>query len=90
MVRSIGREELEQRKVEEAAALLAEMVDGLRRHPSNQMASVAREALAELRPHVESALETLETIERDRDLTERERGLYHAFTMLLAVREQIR
>jgi hypothetical protein len=86
MVRSIGREQVEQQKIEEAAALLAEMVDGLRRHPSNQMASAAREALMDLRPHAEAALETLETIERDRELTDRERDLQHAFKMLLAVR----
>ena len=90
MVRSVGREEFAQQRIEDAAALLAEMVDGLRRHPSNQMASAAREALADLRPHVEAALEKLETIERGRDLTDRERDLQHAFKMLLTVRRQTR
>jgi hypothetical protein len=42
----------------------------------------------ELRPHAEAALETLETIERDRDLTDRERDLRHVFKMLLAVRRR--
>jgi hypothetical protein len=83
---SVERNEPEQ-KVEEAAALLAEMVDGLRRRPSEQMGAAAREALMDLRPHVEAALETLETIERDRDFTDRERDLQHAFRMLLAVRK---
>ena len=69
---------------------MAEMVEGLRRHPSNQMASAAREALADLRPHVEAALEKLETIERGRDLTDRERDLRHAFKMLQTVRRQPR
>ena len=90
MVSSVGREEVAQQKIEEAAALLAEMVDGLRRHPSNQLASAASKALVDLRPHVEAALETLETIERDRHLTDRERDLYHAFKMLLAARRQTR
>ncbi len=88
MVRSVGRERVEQQKIEEVAALLAETVDCLQRHPSDQMASAARAALMELRPHVEAALETLETIERDRDLTDRERDLRHAFKMLLAVRRR--
>ena len=69
---------------------MAEMVDGLQRHPSNQMASAAREGLADLRPYVEAALEKLETIERGRDLTDRERDLHHAFKMLLTVKRQPR
>jgi hypothetical protein len=84
MVRSAGG--VERQKIEEVAALLAEMVDGLRRHPSDQLVPAAREALADLRPHAEAALETLETIERDRELTDRERDLQHAFKMILAVR----
>src|SRR3712207_9335028 len=86
MVRSVGRERVEQQKIEEAAALLAEMVDGLQRHPSDQLASAARAALMELRPHVEAGLEALETIEQGRDLTDRERDLRHAFKMLLDTR----
>jgi hypothetical protein len=86
MVRSAGR--VERQKIEEVAALLAELVDGLRRRPSDQMVSAAREALMDLKPHAEAALEALETIERGRELTDRERDLKHAFKMLLAVRRQ--
>jgi hypothetical protein len=80
----VGGEEAEQqRRVEEAAALLVETLDSLRRRPSDQMGTAAREALLDLRPHVEAALETLETVEERRALTERERDLQHAFKMLL-------
>ena len=89
MVRSVGRERVEQQKIEEAAALLAETVDGLQPYPSDQIASAAREALMDLRPHVEAALETLETIEQGRDLTDRERDLRHAFKMLLDTRKHL-
>jgi hypothetical protein len=85
--RSVGGEEVEkQQRVEEAAALLVETLDDLRRRPSDQMGPAAREALLDLRPHVEAALETLETVEERRALTDRERDLRHAFKMLLAAR----
>jgi hypothetical protein len=80
---------VEHQKIEEAAALLEETLDSLRRHPSDQMASAAREALMDLGPHVEAALETLETIEQGRDLTDRERALQHAFKMLLDTRKHL-
>jgi hypothetical protein len=88
MVSSIGREEVAQQKIEEAAALLERVIDGLRRHPSEQMAAAAHEALMDLRPHVEAALEALEDIEEHRNLTDREQDLQHAFKMLLAVRRR--
>jgi hypothetical protein len=84
MVSSVEREEADQQqRVEEAAALFVGSLNSLRRHPSDQMASAARESLLDLRPHVEAALQTLETIEGRRDLTDRERDLKHAFKMLL-------
>jgi hypothetical protein len=88
MVGSVSREEVEQQRVEEAAALLTQLTDSLRRHPSEQMASAARKAMMDLKPHVKAALEALEYIEWDRDLTDRERDLQHAFNMLLAVKRQ--
>ena len=87
--RSAGPEELELRqRVDRAAKLLTEVVESLRRHPSDQMASAAREALIDLRAPFEKALEALEEIERRRDLTDTERDLRHAFKMLLAARRQ--
>jgi hypothetical protein len=84
-LRSAGREELDlQERVDAAAMLLTEMIDSLRRHPSDQLAPAAREALIDLRSPLEKALEALEDIERRRDLTDREEDLRHAFKMLLA------
>jgi hypothetical protein len=84
-LRSAGREELDlQERVDAAATLLTEMIDSLRRHPSDQLAPAAREALIDLRSPLEKALEALEDIERRRDLTDREEDLRHAFKMLLA------
>jgi hypothetical protein len=85
MAGNVEREELEQ-KIEDAAALLTQMVDGLRRRPSDQMQVAAREALTDLRPSVEAAIEALEEIKDHRELSDRERDLEHAFKMLLAVR----
>ncbi len=83
----VVREELEQeQRVEEAAALLVETVDSLQRCPPDRMEAAAREALIDLRSHLEEALETLEDIERDRELTDRERDFQHAFRMLLEAR----
>jgi hypothetical protein len=83
----VGREELEQQQtVDEAAALLVETLDRLRRQPSDQMGTAAREALMDLRPRVEAALEALEYIEEQRDLTDRESDLQPAFKMLLDAR----
>jgi hypothetical protein len=74
MVRSIGREEVAHQKIEEAAALLEGVIDGLRRRPSEQIASAAHEALMDLRPHVEAVLEALEDIEEHRHHTDREKA----------------
>ena len=81
-----GEEAEQQRRVEEAAALLVETLDNLRRRPSDQMGAAARVALLDLRPHVEAALETLESVEERRALTDRERELQRAFKMLLVAR----
>ncbi len=87
--RSAGREELDLReRVDGAAKLLTEMIDGLQWHPPDQIASAAREALIDLRSPLEKALEALEDIERRRDLADRERDLQHAFRLLLAARSQ--
>ena len=87
--RSASREELELRqRVDRAAKLLTERIESLRRHPPDQMASAAREALIDLRAPFEKALEALEDIERRRDLTDAERDLRHAFKMLLAARSR--
>ena len=83
----MAREELEQeRRVEEAAALLVETLDSLQHCPPDRMEAAAREALTDLRSHLEEALETLEDIERERELTDRERDFQHAFRMLLEAR----
>ena len=82
--RSAGREELDlHERVDAAANLLTEMIDGLRRHPSDQMASAAREALTDLRSPIERALEALDVLEGRRGLTDREQDLRHAFKMIL-------
>ena len=47
------------------------------------MEAAAREALTGLRSHLEEAPETLEDIEGDRELTDREWDFEHAFGMLL-------
>jgi hypothetical protein len=87
MIGSAEQEELEQnQKIEEAAALLTEMVESLQRRPSEKIQLAAREALMDLTPHVEAALEALEEIEEHRELTDRERDLKYAFKMLLEVR----
>ena len=83
----VAREELEQeQRVEEAAALLVERVDGLQQCPPDQMEAAACEALIDLSSHLEEALEALEDIEGDRELTDRERDFQHAFRMLLEAR----
>lgn len=81
-----GEELEQQQRVKEAAALLTETAHSLRRRPSDRMQVAAREALMDLKPHVEAALETLRNIEERRDLTDRERDLQRAFKMVLEAR----
>ena len=75
-------------RVDAAAKLLTEMIDGLRRHPPDQMASAAREALTDSRAPLERALEALDVLERRRGLTDREQDLRHAFKVILVAGSQ--
>ncbi len=62
--KSARREELDlNERADAAARLLKEIIDGLWRHPSDQMASAAREALIDLRAPLEIALEALDVLE---------------------------
>ncbi len=65
--------------------LLTETVDSLQRRPPDHIASTAREALENLKPLLEEAMEELKDIERRRDLTEEEHSQRYAFKMLLAI-----
>jgi hypothetical protein len=83
--KSMEQEDIElQRKVERAEAALIETVEDLMRYPPERKTAASSEALSQLRPHVETALEALETIERRRSLTEEECVRRKAFKMLLA------
>jgi hypothetical protein len=86
--RSLGREVEQQRSIEEAAALLEDTVNSLRRCPPDQMDASMRQDLMDLRPYLDAAMEALEDIERRRELTDRERNLQRAFKMLLEVRRR--
>jgi excisionase family DNA binding protein len=81
-------ESLHQRPVEKVEELLRETVDDLLSHSSqgHQVEARAREALSELRPRVEAALEALELVEGHRGLTDEERLRQGAFKRLLAAR----
>ena len=86
--RSLGRDVEQQRSIEEAAALLEDTVNSLRRCPPDQMDASMRQDLMDLRPYLDAAMEALEDIERRRELTDRERNLQRAFKMLLEVRRR--
>jgi hypothetical protein len=74
-------------KAEKTNAFLVETVERLsRRCPAHLVGMTALEALMDLGPHLQDALVALTDIERDRDLTDKERGLQHAFKILLTVR----
>jgi excisionase family DNA binding protein len=79
-------ESLHQRPVEKVEELLRETVDDLLSHSSqgHQVEARAREALSELRPHAEAALEALELVEGHRGLTDEEWARQRAFKRLLA------
>jgi hypothetical protein len=67
----VAREEPErEQRVEEAAALLVARVDSLQRCPPDQIEAAGREALIGLRSRLEEAIDALEDIEGDRELTE--------------------
>ena len=78
-------EEVElRRKVERAVAAAIETVEDLMRYPPEHKKAAGNEALLELRPHVEAALEALESIEGRRSPTEEEYLRWKAFKTLLA------
>ena len=66
-----------------AEVLLRTTVDKLLRCPAEHKEAATREALAKLRPHLEVALEALETIGRTRGLNDELIAKREAFMMLL-------
>ena len=68
-------------RIEEAKASLTRTADALMRSP--EVRAAGREALMRLRPQALKALGALETIERQRVLTDEECALQRAFEMLL-------
>ena len=70
-------------EVKRAELLAREMVDGLLRCPAERKEAATHEALVNLRPHLQGALEALETIRRVRGLTDEELAQREAFMMLL-------
>jgi hypothetical protein len=66
-----------------AEVLLQTTVDELLRCPAERKEVATREALAKLRPHLEVALEALETIGRRRGLNDEVIAKREAFMMLL-------
>jgi hypothetical protein len=66
-----------------AEVLLQTTVDELLRCPTERKEVATREALAKLRPHLEVALEALETIGRRRGLNDEVIAKREAFMMLL-------
>jgi hypothetical protein len=70
-------------EVKKAELLAQEMVDGLLRCPAERKEAATHEALVNLRPYLQGALEALETIGRVRGLTDEEIVQRGAFMMLL-------
>jgi hypothetical protein len=66
-----------------AEVLLRITVDELLRCPAERKEAATREALAKLRPHLEVALEALETIGRTRGLNDEVNAKREAFMTLL-------
>jgi hypothetical protein len=71
--------------VERARLLVQEAVASLFRCPPERREAATHEALSTLSPHLEAALEELETIGRLRDLTDVELARQRAFMMLVGV-----
>ena len=69
--------------VKRAEVLLQITVDELLRCPAGRKEAATREAAAKLRPHLEVALEALETIGRRRGLNDEVIAKREAFMMLL-------
>jgi hypothetical protein len=81
-----------QRRVEKAQELLVETADELLSLAASEgprVEEVAREALLGLREPVGLALEALEVVEGQRELTEEERAGQRAFEMLLAASRNV-
>ena len=70
-------------EVKKAELLVREMVDGLLRCPAERKEAATREALVRLKPHLEAAVEALETIGRERPLTDEEFVRRREFMLLL-------
>jgi hypothetical protein len=79
-----------QRKAETADKLLCQTVLRLAKDcPPGSLRSAAHDALADLRPQVEGAMESLEDIEKQRNLTDKELARRHAFSTLLRTRPSL-
>jgi Fic family protein len=72
-------------KVERVQSLVLDKVDSLLRCPAELNEVATHEALSKLRPHVETELEALETLEWLRDLTDEELARQRAFMTFLSV-----
>src|SRR5215210_5332600 len=72
-------------RVERVQSLVLEKVDSLMRCPAELKEEATHAALSKLRPHVEAALEELETLEWLRDLTDEELARRQAFMLLVSV-----
>jgi hypothetical protein len=70
-------------EVERAQLLVQEMIDSLFRCPAERKEAATREALVRLKPHLEAAVEALETIGRERPLTDEEFVRRREFMLLL-------
>jgi hypothetical protein len=76
-----------ERKAETTDELLCQAVLRLARGcPPGSLGSAAKDALADLRPQVQVAMESLEDIEKRRHLTDKELARRHAFMTLLCAR----
>ena len=75
-------------RVERVQSLVLEKVETLLRCPAELEEEATHEALSKLRPHVEAALEELETLEWLRDLTDEELARRQAFMLLVSVSRQ--
>jgi hypothetical protein len=73
-----------ERKIEEADELIRQTLMLLSRGcPPDLVGQTAHDALLDMRPHLQDALESLADIEKRRNLTEVEMARRHAFKMLL-------
>jgi hypothetical protein len=76
-----------ERKAETTDKLVCQAVLRLARGcPRESLESAAQDALADLRPQVQGAMESLEDIEKRRHLTDKELARRHAFMTLLCAR----